>query len=127
MTYRQGRDPREVARELYEEAQRDMVASEIAHQNSIAQHAIQGFELERARHLLGHVLEIDRMKRAQRALVDLPNPEEETEDVTRARADVVRAEEGLALARTAVETCFDQKAEAMKRLRDAQAAVDRGR
>lgn len=117
MTYRQGRDRREVALELYEEAQRAMVASELAHQNAIAQHALRGFELDRARRLLGHAVEIDRMKQTER----------ESDDVTRARVEVTRAEEALALAARAVETCFDQKGEATKRLREAEAEVDRER
>jgi hypothetical protein len=120
VTYRQGRDPAEVARELYEEAQAAAVSAEIAYQNAVVTHALAGFDLDRARTLLGHVIEIERRKRT----VD---PQAENEDVTRARAEVEAAEVRVAEARTEVETRFDQKGEAASRLREAQAEVDRVR
>lgn len=115
MTYRQGRDPAEVARELYEEAQAAAVSAELAYQNAVANHALAGFALEHARTLLGHVIAIERTK----------HTELDSEDVERARGEVEAAEARLAEARTEVETRYDQKGEAANRLRDAQAEVNR--
>jgi hypothetical protein len=117
VTYRQGRDPGDVARELYEEAQAAAVAAEIAYQNAVVNHALAGFELDRARKLLGHVIDIEREKRA----------EPDSDAVKRARGEVAAAEARVAEARTEVETRYDQKGEAANRLREAQAEVNRQR
>lgn len=115
MTYRHGPDPREVAREVYAEALTAVTASEMAYHNAVAQHAIASFDVERARTLLGHLVEMERQHHGA-----VPG-----EDLTRAQKEVDAAIERRERAKTEVETRFDQKGEAANRLRDARAEVDR--